>query len=114
MNDLLYENISAIKNKIASLKEYQRLKEINDLLEKDEEVIRLYFDKENKLRLYEDSLKHLPFDNAYVIKLRKDLLASNEVLNNHPLVKEYITLYRYIKSIDHKIEEEIFLPFKKG
>ena len=77
-------------------------------------MIKLYQAKEKALLLYEDSLKHFSFDDDYVIKLRKELVKANEMLNVHPLVKEYNELFRYLRNIDHKIEEEIFLPFKKG
>lgn len=114
MNDLLCEDIQNLKNKIASLEEYRRLKEVSSSMENDIEVIKLYQAKEKALLLYEDSLKHFSFDDDYVIKLRKELAKANEMLNVHPLVKEYNELFRYLRNIDHKIEEEIFLPFKKG
>ncbi len=114
MNDLIYEDIQVIKTVIANSKEYKRIKEVTSEMENNIEVINLYQIKEKSLILYEDSLKHFSFDDEYVVKLRKELLEANKALNSHPLVKEYNYLYKYLRSIDHKIEKEIFLPFKKG
>lgn len=114
MDDNLLNSVYVLKEYIDNLPQNKRLKELSKMMEEDEDVIRLVMKKEEASHLYEDALKHFSFESKEAKDARIALIDANEKLHANVLVKEYDELYRFMREIDHYIEEQIFVPFRKG
>lgn len=114
MNDNLLSNVYILKEYIDNLPQNKRLKELSKIMEEDDDVIRLALKKEETSHHYDEVLKHFAFDSKEAKDARIALIDANEKLHANVLVKEYDELYRFMREIDHYIEEQIFVPFRKG
>ena len=112
MDQILLEKVQALKSYIDNSDEIKELNHLNELLEKDEEVMKLAYLKDMKLLKYEDSLKHFKEDSEEVKQAQKELHKAKLDLDSNVLVKKYNAQYKIVKEMYDKINEEIFNPFK--
>lgn len=94
-----------------ALKDDPRIKALEELEEKmnnDKEVISLAYQKDLACSLYSDVLNHFKEDSPEVKKAQKELYEKKLALDNHPLVREYLNLYKSVRELYSEINEVLF------
>lgn len=80
----------------------------------DSEVLILIAKKDQAEREYEDALSYAGHDDEALAQKQKALYLAKKELDEHPKVKGYTEAYIEVKDLYKKIDEIIFLPFRKG
>ena len=106
--------LNNLKTAIENDERVLALKQIDDKLNKDEEVMKLAYQKDMASLSYEDALKHFPKDSKEVKDAQIRLHQAKLALDNHPLVKQYNEAYKNVRLMYEKINEELFSSFKNG
>ena len=84
------------------------LEELEKKMNNDEEVIALAYQKDLACSLYSDALNHFKEDSPEVKKAQKELHEKKLALDNHPLVREYLNLYKSVRELYSEINEVLF------
>lgn len=87
------------------------LNELEKKLNKDEEVMKLAYQKEMAIVEYEDALNHYGKNSAELKKAQQNLAKCKLNLDNHPLVKEYYLALQKVREMDRKVNEKLFDDF---
>lgn len=103
----LYELKSALENDPRVL----RLKELDKLLNENEEVMALAYRKDNANREYEDALRFFKEDSPEVKEKQRLLYEAKYNLDVHPLVKEYNQAYKEVRLLYEEVNKELFKDF---
>lgn len=111
MNQSLLEKVTKLKEEIGNSPEVKELNRLNDLLENNEEVMKLCYRKDCAVTNYEDALKHFGENSDEVLKAQKALHQAKLDLDSNDLVKKYNEQFKIVRKIYDKINEEIFNPF---
>ena len=111
MNQSLLEKVTKLKEEISNSPEVKELNRLNDVLENDEEVMKLCYRKDCAVTNYEDALKHFGENSDEVLKAQKALHQAKLDLDSNDLVKKYNEQFKIVRKIYDKINEEIFNPF---
>ena len=99
-----------------SLVNNPKVKELNKLEEEwnnSYEVYLLSQKKDEALELYSKLKEIYPDDNAEVKAVLIRLKEAKEALNNHPLVKSYLSIYNEVKYLYMEIDDILFSEFKE-
>ena len=111
MNQNLLEKATSLKEKINSLPEVKELERLNDLLNDDEEVMKLAYRKDVASTKYEDAIRFFGENSNEAKEAQKTLHQAKLALDENGLVKQYNEAYKKVRKIYDKINEEIFNPF---
>lgn len=104
----LYELKASLENDPRVLK----LKELDKLLNENEEVMALSYRKDNANREYEDALRFFK-ENSPIVKEKQRLLYEAKYnLDIHPLVKEYNAAYKEVRLLYEEVNKELFKDFE--
>ena len=79
-------------------------KEMNE----NEEVMALAYQKDLAVSNYNDALNHFSNDSEEVKKAQHELHLKKEALDNHPLVREYLSAYSKVRDLYLEINEILF------
>lgn len=102
----IHEQIDEISLLLKNDPNREKLKELNDLLETNEDVIFLSEELKKKEREYSSLLNHED-ENSKEAKLKqKELFAAKKRLDDHPLVREY---YHYLGEVNEPLR---YLEYK--
>ena len=108
MNSSLNEKIITLKESIDNDPRVIRLNELDKKLSSNEEVMTLSYKKDVALVNFEDALKHFKEDSEEVRNAQKALYEAKKNLDLHPLVKEYNEVYKQVRLLYNKINQELF------
>ena len=108
MDKVLYDSLTELKEAITNDERVKALNEVEDRLNKDEEVMKLAYLKDMALLGYEDATKHFDKDSNEVKEAQHKLYEAKFNLDSHPLVKEYNQKYQEVRKIYEYINEELF------
>ena len=111
MNNSLYEEVYKLRDQMKSDPRFLTLKEMDEKLNNDEEVMKLAYQKEMAIIEYEDALNHYGKNSAEVKKAQQNLAKCKLNLDNHPLVKEYYLALQKVREMDRKVNEKLFDDF---
>lgn len=111
MNNSLYEEVYKLRDQMKSDPRFLALKEIDEKLNNNEEVMKLAYQKEMAIVEYEDALNHYGKNSAELKKAQQNLAKCKLNLDNHPLVKEYYLALQKVREMDRKVNEKLFDDF---
>lgn len=111
MTSSLIEKIDNLKIALSKDERIVRLNAIEEKMNKDEEVMKLAYQKDMALLDFEDALKHFPESSSEVKEAQNRLYKSKLSLDEHPLVKEYRLAYKEVQKIYSLINKELFGDF---
>ena len=111
MNEKLLEKALKLKEEISLLPEVIELEKLNDLLNRDEEVMRLCYKKDSCATKFEDAIRYFGETSNEAKEAQRALYQAKLELDTNELVKTYNEQYKKVKKIYDKINEEIFNPF---
>ena len=111
MNQILYEKAQKLKEEIDSSPEVIELERLNKLLNQNDEVMKLCYQKDVCATKYEDAIRYFGQNSEEARKAQKDLYQAKLALDNNELVKAYNKQYKKVRKIYDKINEQIFNPF---
>lgn len=111
MNQILLEKVLKLKNEIENSPEVKELNRLNELLENDEEVMKLCYRKDVCISNYEDALKHFGENSNEAKEAQKALHQAKLALDKNEVVMKYNEQFKIVRKMYDKINEEIFNPF---
>lgn len=111
MNNSLYEEVYKLRDQMKSDPRFLTLKELDEKLNNNEEVMKLAYQKEMAIVEYEDALNHYGKNSAELKKAQQNLAKCKLNLDNHPLVKEYYLALQKVREMDRKVNEKLFDDF---
>ena len=111
MNQILLEKVLKLKNEIENSPEVKELNRLNELLESDEEVMKLCYRKDVCISNYEDALKHFGENSNETKEAQKALHQAKLALDKNEVVMKYNEQFKIVRKMYDKINEEIFNPF---
>ena len=111
MNNPLYEEVYKLRDQMKSDPRFLALKEMDEKLNNNEEVMKLAYQKEMAIVEYEDALNHYGKNSAELKKAQQNLAKCKLNLDNHPLVKEYYLALQKVREMDRKVNEKLFDDF---
>ena len=108
-----------LNNSLVSLKEaidkdpdILKLNEIEERLNKSEDVMALSYKKDVALREYEDILRFFKEDPKEAKEKQASLAEAKYNLDTHPLVKEYNEAYKKVRDLFKEINDILFKEFE--
>ncbi len=111
MNNSLYEEVYKLRDQMKSDPRFLALKEMDEKLNNNEEVMKLAYQKEMAIVEYEDALNHYGKNSAELQKAQQNLAKCKLNLDNHPFVKEYYLVLQKVREMDRKVNEKLFDDF---
>lgn len=108
MNNELINDVEKIKDFLKKSPEYLALKEAEQIMDSDDEVKVLSFQKDHAMMVYNDDLKIFDRNSVESLKSHKYFSETVYLLNHHPLVKDYVLKLLKYNDLLEKINEEIF------
>lgn len=108
MQDNIYFLASELKDLLNQDSRIIRLNELEQKLEKSEEVMALSYQKDIAISSYSDALNHFDENSEEIKKYQKELFLKKETLDNHPLVKEYLKAYLEVRDLYFQINDILF------
>ena len=111
MNETLLNKLDTLKEAIENDPRVIRLNELEDKMNKDEDVMCLAYQKDVALTNFEDALKHFKEGSPEVQKAQKELYDAKLKLDTHPLVDEYRKAYNEVRKLYDRINKELFSDF---
>ncbi len=112
MNASLYDELYELRYVIRNDKRFLALKELDEKLNENEEVMKLSYQKEMAIVEYEDALNHFGKNSEELKKAQQKLAKCKLELDNHPLVKEYYLALRKVREMDQQINDKLFHDFQ--
>ena len=85
-----------------------RLNELEEKMNKSEEVMALAYQKDLAITSYSDALNHFTKESEEVKKAQHELHVKKEALDNHPLVKEYLKAYSEVRNLYYELNDILF------
>ena len=82
-----------------------RLNELEKKMNENEEVMALSYQKDVAVSEYSDALNHFARDSEEVKKAQHNLHIKKEALDNHPLVREYLTAYSEVRDLYYQLND---------
>lgn len=104
----IYSIAGELKDLINADERILRLNELEKELNDNEEVMALAQQKDEAISRYSDALNHFAKDSEEIKKYQHDLFIKKEALDNHPLVKEYLSAYNKVRDLYFNLNEILF------
>ena len=111
MNQNLLEKTLLLKSEIENHEDVKKLKEIDEQINNDEEVMKLCYKKDVAVTNYEDAIRYFGENSDEALKAQKALHQAKLALDENELVKQYNLQFKKVRKIYDKINEEIFNKF---
>lgn len=112
MNSTLYEEVCKLRDQMKSDPRFLLLKEMDEKLNNNEEVMKLSYQKEMAIVAYEDALNHYGKNSPELQKAQQNLAKCKLNLDNHALVKEYYLALQKVREMDRKVNQKLFDDFQ--
>ncbi len=114
MDEKVYNLASEINEELNKSQDVKLLNELDKKLDDSFEVYTLSNKKDEALERYISNKDLYGEDNEVTIESLKELQRAKEELNNHPLVKEYLSVYSRVRDIYLQINNILLDEFKGG
>ena len=106
------ENIYCLASELKELLDHDprviRLNNAEQILNNNEEVMALSYQKDVAVSSYSDALNHYAQDSEELKKYQHELHLKKEALDNHPLVRSYLKAYSEVRDLYFQINEILF------
>lgn len=110
--DDIYKKIDEIRESLINRDCVTKIKNIEKIMEEDEEVIKLVIAFENAQREYSSCLNHYDENSLEAKKYQRILFERKYELDSHPIVKEYYELLKEVNEPLRYIEMKLLSLFK--
>lgn len=114
MNEELYLKVNNLKALIENHPSVIRLKELEKKMNENEEVMALAYRKDIASSIYSDTLNHFSEDSEQAKEKMKQLHEAKLALDNHPLVKEYLSCYKEVRELYSELNNILFANFNSN
>ena len=104
----LYQKIEELKDLLNEDERVKKLLEAEKKMNASEEVQLLSYKKDVASSEYSDILNHYSRDSEEAIKYQKKLYEAKKALDEHPLVREYMTSYIAVRDLYNEINSVLF------
>ena len=95
----IYEAAYELKDLLSKDERIKRLNELEQIMNNDDEVIALAYQKDLAVSNYSDALNHFPEDSEEVKKAQRELYEKKLALDTHPLVRQYLDAYKEVRDL---------------
>lgn len=112
MNEKIFDLASKVNESLRNDPRVIRLNELEEELNNSYEVYSLSQKKDEALELYNKLKGVYPDEHIEVKNALKKLKEAKELLNNHPLVKSYLSIYNEVRDLYMEIDSILFSDFK--
>ena len=113
MNARIFDLSTRLNESLVNNPKVKELNKLEEELNNSYEVYLLSQKKDEALELYSKLKEIYPDDNAEVKAVLIRLKEAKEALNNHPLVKSYLSIYNEVKYLYMEIDDILFSEFKE-
>ena len=113
MNERIFDLSTRLNESLTNNPKVQELNKLEEELNNSYEVYLLSQKKDEALELYSKLKNVYPDDNIEVKEALKRLKEAKEKLNNHPLVKSYLSIYNEVKYLYMEVDNILFSEFKE-
>ena len=114
MDKDIYLKAESLKELLEKDPRIIKLNELEKKMNEDEEVMSLAYKKDMASVNYSDVLNHFSEDSEAAKKALKELHEAKLKLDNHPLVKEYLSAYVEVRELYEQINEILFANFSSN
>ena len=113
MNERIFDLSTRLNESLVNNPKVKELNKLEEELNNSYEVYLLSQKKDEALELYSKLKEIYPDDNAEVKAVLIRLKEAKEALNNHPLVKSYLSIYNEVKYLYMEVDDILFSEFKE-
>ncbi|MGN1295275.1 MAG: YlbF family regulator [Bacilli bacterium] len=103
----IHEQIEEIASLLKNDPARENLKKLNDLIENDDEVIKLSEELKRLEREYSSLLNHEEETSTEAKKKQKELFEAKKRLDSHPLVQQYYQCLQEVNEPLHYLEYQL-------
>ena len=107
----IYSQAEQLKRLLENDSRILRLNELEKKMNENEEVMALAYQKDMAAVEYSDTLNHFAENSEEAQKSLQKLHKCKLNLDNHPLVKEYLDVYKQVRELYQEINEIVFANF---
>ena len=111
MSEDIYIQAEKLKELIENDERVKKLRILDEKMSQNEEVMTLAYKKDMAVVAYSDVLKHFSKDSEEAKESFKKVHEAKLELDNHPLVKEYLSIYSDVRDMYGEINEIVFSNF---
>lgn len=111
MNEQISQEAYALKQLLENDPRHLFLVEAEKKMNDSPEVMRLAYAKDTAISAYSAILEIYDRDSPEANQSRLALQSAKMALENHPLVKEYLSAYAAVRDLYLEINELLFSPF---
>ena len=108
MNAIIFEKCYRLKSSLSKDPRIIELNKLEEEMNNNEEVMCLAYKKDEAARMYSDLLNIYKDDSKEVNDARKNLSLAKANLQNNPLVKSYLKIYRQVSNLYDEISKALF------
>ena len=112
MNERIFDLANRLNNSLLNNPKVKELAKLEEELNNSYEVYQLSQKKDEALELYSKLKEIYPDDHLEVKAALLRLKEAKEALNNHPLVKSYLSIYNEVKYLYMEVDDILFSEFK--
>ena len=108
MNQEIYSLTFELKELLSNDERVLLLNSLERKLNENEEVMALAYQKDVAASKYSDALSHFSEDSEEVKVAQRELFDKKSALDNHPLVREYLSAYGKVRDLYLMINDILF------
>ena len=108
MNEEIYSLAFELKELLSNDERIILLNSLEKKMNESEEVMALAYQKDVAASDYSDALNHFSQDSEEVKKAQLALFEKKSALDNHPLVREYLSAYSKVRDLYFAINDILF------
>lgn len=108
MNQEIYSLTFELKELLSNDERVLLLNSLERKLNENEEVMALAYQKDVAASKYSDALSHFSEDSEEVKAAQRELFDKKTALDNHPLVREYLSAYSKVRDLYLMINDILF------
>ena len=112
MNEKIFDLSTRLNESLVNNPKVKELNRLEEELNNSYEVYLLSQKKDEALELYSKLKDVYPDDNIEVKVALNKLKEAKENLDNHPLVKSYLSIYNEVKYLYMEVDDILFSEFK--
>ena len=107
----IYSKVNQLKDDINSDPRVVLLEQLEKEMNENEEVMRLSYAKDMAAVNYSDTLNHFSEDSKEAKEAMNKLHEAKLALDNHPLVRKYLSAYKEVRELYENINKILFSDF---
>lgn len=104
----IYSLAASLKESLKNDPRILKLEKLEKEMDNDKSVMALAYAKDVASSEYSDILNHFAEDSETARKYQKKLYEAKKALDEHPLVKEYLSAYKEVRELYSQINNILF------